>query len=633
MRKIYRRIFLSLLSFAVALNIGVVGVVSAAPIAKADNSNTPFENTYVLDDLKNSVIEGKNFNLDDYTNTETKDINLITLLEYYPTSPTVSNYKLFVYVHNPSRLNIDTDSSLNMISLNLGFHERYYKFPLRFINCSTDNGCEQLFYKFAVDFDNDYKEVILKNFTYKSRSYQVSGIEIHESGKPNAVDYSVAKKFTYSGYTPTSSDDNSSKLTCEVEEFDFLQLEVHPTIYRPDGVKGMTGRNYYTQESLHSVYFAVPNSTISEYGKMSQIHATWLNAILQPTVITSNIAAYTTVKPWLGQTIPAGYEGASIDHCFIGDYACLSAHRTNGGYAYNYPIKNLEGPYVKQISKLNMIILNNSGINTWNYVLPSEKLIEEMKAAADSFPIDPLICGKYPKSIFQKVDNKFTDVVINATDEYSLTSKKIDINFWRLLFTGTLVDTTIYDGIQAIYPVKSSDFSGTQKEVCERLYISQGDYYNFIEFYNTYASTHTVYLFRYQVSDYVSMKATSLERAGWLVERWDYPKKDSYIFEQTVNLEFDIIDVTFTKGLDKTIIPVVSSPIDVVPSPTPPPNQMDESINLFEPYIPDADDGGCAKLLAALPSVFFAILVVFIIRFFVKRSKKKKEKEDEKKTE
>ena len=78
MRKIYRRIFLSLLSFAVALNIGVVGVVSAAPIAKADNSNTPFENTYVLDDLKNSVIEGKNFNLDDYTNTETKDINLIS---------------------------------------------------------------------------------------------------------------------------------------------------------------------------------------------------------------------------------------------------------------------------------------------------------------------------------------------------------------------------------------------------------------------------------------------------------------------------------------------------------------------------------------------------------------------------
>ena len=103
--------------------------------------------------------------------------------------------------------------------------------------------------------------------------------------------------------------------------------------------------------------------------------------------------------------------------------------------------------------------------------------------------------------------------------------------------------------------------------------------------------------------------------------------------ENYVKTSIQTKEEIFTKGLDKTIIPVVSSPIDVVPSPTPPPNQMDESINLIEPYIPDADDGGCAKLLAALPLVIFVILIVYIIRFFVKRSKKKKEKEDEKKTE
>ena len=630
MRKIYRQIILGLLSFAVALNLGVVGV-SAAPIAKADNNNIPFENSYVLDDLKNAVIEGSNFDLDKYSNEEKDTINLITLLEYYPANPNVNNYQLYVYIHNPSLLNIDANSSLNKISLALGFQERFYKFPLRFINYSTDDGYEYLFYKFAVEFDNDYKEFILKSINSQSRSYQVSGIEIHESGEPNAVDYSVAKKFTYSGYAPNPSNDNSNKLSCSVEEFDYLNLDVHPTVYRPNGVKGMSGRDYYTQESLHSVYFAVPNTTISQYGKMSQIHATWLNAVLKPVVITSNIAAYTKVKPWLGQTIPSGYEGSSIDHCFIGDYAWIGVYKQQGGYAYNYPAKDLVGPYVKQISTLNMIILNNSGIDTWNYTLPSEKLIEEMKAAKETFTIDTLICGKYPKSIFQSVDDEFTDIVINASDEYSLTSKKIDINFWRLLFTGSLIDTTIYDGIDAIYPVKSSDFRGTQQEVCERLFISQGDYAAFKDFYDSCANTHTIYLFRYQVSDYVSMKATSLERVG-LIERWDYPKNDSYIFEQTVNLEFDIIDVTFTKGLQKTIIPVVSSPIDVVPSPTPPPNQMDESINLFEPYIPDADDGGCAKLLAALPSVLFVIIVVYIIRLCIKQSKKKKEKDNDKGT-
>jgi hypothetical protein len=37
-----------------------------------------------------------------------------------------------------------------------------------------------------------------------------------------------------------------------------------------------------------------------------------------------------------------------------------------------------------------------------------------------------------------------------------------------------------------------------------------------------------------------------------------------------VNLDFDIIDVTLSNGESETIIPVVSSPIDVVPDPTPP---------------------------------------------------------------
>ena len=49
---------------------------------------------------------------------------------------------------------------------------------------------------------------------------------------------------------------------------------------------------------------------------------------------------------------------------------------------------------------------------------------------------------------------------------------------------------------------------------------------------------------------------------------------DGYFFKETVNLDFDIIDVTFTKNLKNTVIPVVSSPIDVVPSPTPPPDIM-----------------------------------------------------------
>ena len=45
---------------------------------------------------------------------------------------------------------------------------------------------------------------------------------------------------------------------------------------------------------------------------------------------------------------------------------------------------------------------------------------------------------------------------------------------------------------------------------------------------------------------------------------------NNYFFQQTVNLDFDIIDVTFSNGEKDTVIPVVSNPIDVVPDATPP---------------------------------------------------------------
>jgi len=45
---------------------------------------------------------------------------------------------------------------------------------------------------------------------------------------------------------------------------------------------------------------------------------------------------------------------------------------------------------------------------------------------------------------------------------------------------------------------------------------------------------------------------------------------NAYFFQETVNLDFDIIDVTFSTGEEETIIPVVMSPIDVIPDATPP---------------------------------------------------------------
>ena len=133
------------------------------------------------------------------------------------------------------------------------------------------------------------------------------------------------------------------------------------------------------------------------------------------------------------------------------------------------------------------------------------------------------------------------------------------------------VVSTKFDGIQAIYPVKDSDFEGTAEAVADRLYISKSDYNDFKSFYDANKKLCTVYLFRYQVSDYMAQEATLFERGKILgIETHEKVDTNAYFFQETVNLDFDIIDVTFSSGETKTVIPVVSNPIDVVPDATPP---------------------------------------------------------------
>ena len=70
----------------------------------------------------------------------------------------------------------------------------------------------------------------------------------------------------------------------------------------------------------------------------------------------------------------------------------------------------------------------------------------------------------------------------------------------------------------------------------------------------------------------MAQEATLMKGGDDWLGNYEWEKKDTnaYFFKETVNLDFDIIDVTFSNGSVDTVIPVVSNPIDVVPSPTPP---------------------------------------------------------------
>ena len=92
--------------------------------------------------------------------------------------------------------------------------------------------------------------------------------------------------------------------------------------------------------------------------------------------------------------------------------------------------------------------------------------------------------------------------------------------------------------------------TGTAEEICNRLYISEADYENFKDFYNKNKNLCTTYLFRYQTSDYIAMEAATWETDNgsfWegdgIIRTYTPDRIDSnnYFFQQTVNLDFDII--------------------------------------------------------------------------------------------
>ena len=103
------------------------------------------------------------------------------------------------------------------------------------------------------------------------------------------------------------------------------------------------------------------------------------------------------------------------------------------------------------------------------------------------------------------------------------------------------------------------------------MFISSADVADFKQFYNAEKEDKTVYLFRYQVNDYRAEEATLFKKGSVLgVPSWKITDTNAYFFKETVNLDFDIIDVTFSTGETETVIPVVSSPIDVIPDATAP---------------------------------------------------------------
>ena len=586
-----KRFFVCLFCLLSAIT-GSVPTLAVASADEASNAYT-FDTSPVLSDLYSATIKGKEFSPGDYEYDADKDIELLAFAErsYNHDTSVQDDYALYLYVYNPSGVSIP-NSEQNMVSMSIG-EGSYEKYSLSLCNYSPEP-YEMLYYKYRIDLQGDKKQSILNAIDPNERVYNISGVElVNENNNP--IEYKVGERYVYTGFSEGYGEiATENTLKCEVYSQDTLFLEPQFTSYRPEGNNGV---DKYTQDSLHSVYFAIPNDVLEAYGEINAIRATWLDAVLNPFIVTENIALYDyTVANYLNTKKLGDYK-----YRFFGDpmfYTSVFETSMSYGYywgnntdnlsyiymdVYHDNVKYPTSYYSKNFKPINFMVLTG---DIENDIISSEEIQNKVLETSASLNDDELVLDKYASSIFQSVAKKFTTLEIKATDEKSLDKYVCDQTWWEKLFGIDSYYNDALNHIKSIEPV--TNFSGTNEHIAERYFISPGDADKFVEYCNAATENDsTVYVLRYQISDYKAqdlLTCTVEYNSSELIGGYRYKNTytagwDSYVvMRETVNLGFDIIEVSFmSEDAKETVLPINMSPVDVFPNVTAPLEDKNES--------------------------------------------------------
>lgn len=524
------------------------------------------------------------------------------------------NFALYVYIYNPQALEI-LDSPLNKIQMAVGYDAKgnpnnYEKFELKLCSFSSEYDYYRLFYKFKVVDHLTNGLSIYNRLNSNERRYDVSGIELVTPNSLNATDKGVSKTYYYTGYAKgygPNFEAPESTLKCNSKELDTIELKVKHTSYRPEGTNG---KNDYTQDSLHSVYFAVPKEKEEKHGTLYGVHATWLNARLKPMLVVGEKAIYDALqqhlgKPWsdnldfkLYGAYKNGYHSLGPDIGFTYTWWGFSYGENSGEEPHYY---GWELPAIYGVFGTESLGWEQDSAD--NYTVPSNELHEWARSTKETFGGE-LVLDKYSKSIFESVDDNFTEINVTATDKFDLRNEFITKSWWDKLFVdqNSYISKPIEDK-NVIELINPEDIYLDTEPFVNKYLVSKNDVANIKSYVSEYKDTHNVYLLRYMISDYVSQEATIIKKNPFGV--WNKEKGTNASFvQETAMLEFDIIDLTFKLEKNFKVIPCISDPIDIFPELTPPVHTNSDRI--------------ISKFLAWLVFILLVVVTIFVIKWTIK---------------
>ena len=580
------RVLLAVFCVFVALLIAVgAGASTLLPAMAAEF--TAYDRSSIEDDLRDVDISaypanasGRHFLMDEVGFME---------YGYSESSFIVDNYfGIYFYVYNPTEREVSTRAGANVVNMATAYNEageptNYENVPITVLDC-TDN---HRFYKFRI---TDGAAVYERAHAYAQahggvRRYDIAGIQLWFLGDDgaeadNSEDESVARTYTCTGYAEGCGSDGSEPgdLVIHEERLTVVELEVGQTYWRSNSIN-QNGANHYNQ--VNSVYFAIPEEAVVKYGELWGVTCRWDERRTSPILVTNDGELESTFKKWLGQKTGITDRFAVYDTYSGSIGGGMPA--SDWGWGYGYSVNENTGE-VNDVG--GVAITKDDTPPGWVFrsnestVLNTRISSADMLAWASSHGFASYLFtsdvdegrtyGEQEHTFY--ADEPFDLLTFNATasgwDKFLLG--------WQQFWSFGKPDYDWGIGNATVDPIKrvtDADFSGTEEINADNLLVHDLDYGTFKAYYDEHKED-AVYLLRFAVTDYYAAQATVVTDAEWWNPgSWGSGTLDTtstYMARETVFLDFEIIELTFNKNGNLTVLAAVMSPIDIISGIDPP---------------------------------------------------------------
>lgn len=661
-------------------------IISTGLIAYAGDNDLKFDNTSIFDDLYGSKDDnGNEFDLSNYPIDKDGELQFFSFVEYGYSyyANYEKNYALYLYLYNPQQLNFQTYLDSNVVRMGVSYATKddnivvseYEDFNIVCVSRTTGD-YSNLFYKFKVLDPN--KKILSMAQAYEKengcRRYDIAGVYLKTDKSDVTLDKNIGRTYKCSGYMATYGNDasNPSTFVCNVEKLETLDLKVYQTSY----LTGVSSAGAYHHNNVSSVYFAIPQRVLDKYGSLWEIYAQWYECKTAPILVTSNVDFYyKALNNNHYETVDNSEGGTSLLYDKSVDYL-LWYGRHSDSVAGSSNILHYDWAYnLRPFSMTSGDMFIQRFANSYSNVLPfvfyspsytesgAFNVINKQTVAGDvkssqirdyiqnyksSNYVDWHTSRNLASELFvNTVDSARADkgikvglnkVRTNLGDTFDLKSWNSEYGSWWDKLTqygwsypkNEVLDEQ-HTNVKPFEEITKDALNSVT--LASDLLINENDVDSFKTFCNSsYDNDSAVpYLFRFAVSDYMSRPIT--RNPGRLDV--DQDVVDSYIAQETVFFDFNIITMTFKGKEDYYTLAVMHTPVDVIAGVEPPPveltpgehlvNNFLSALQKFWDWFKNSDFLKALKIIGLIiAGVIILMIVIKVVMLIIKAVKKSK---------